>query len=83
MEDISHNNTIQNNIPKQTTYLCLDSLDGTKFEIDLITYREKGQQVKYLAISFTDAAQNVASLSLNEESFDNVKKFFSDLNWNG
>jgi type VI protein secretion system component Hcp len=73
----------QNIIKPGQTYICLDSEDGTKFEIDLITYREKGQQVKYLSISFTDANKNVASLSLNQESFDTVKSFFKQLDWNG
>lgn len=65
------------------TYICLNSEDKSKFEVDLITYREKGQQVKYLSVSFTDANENTASLSLNEESFDNIKLFFKQLDWNG
>ena len=65
------------------TYICLNSEDGSKFEVDLITYREKGQQVKYLAVSFTDAKQSTATISLNQESFDNIKTFFKQLDWNG
>jgi type VI protein secretion system component Hcp len=73
----------ENIIKQGQTYVCLDSENGTKFEVDLITYREKGQQVKYLSISFTDVNENVASLSLNEESFGIVKTFFKQLDWNG
>ena len=65
------------------TYICLNSEDNTKLEIDLITFREKGQQVKYLSVSFTDKNNNVASLSLNQESFDTIKLFFKQLDWNG
>lgn len=74
---------IQNIEKPGQTYICLDSENGTKFEVDLITYREKGQQVKYLSVSFTDANENVASLSLNKESFDTIKSFFKELDWNG
>lgn len=65
------------------TYLCLNSDDGTKLEVDLVMFREKGEQVKYLAVSFTDANQNKASISLNEESFDTIKLFFKELDWKG
>jgi type VI protein secretion system component Hcp len=73
----------QNTIKPGQTYICLDNENGTKFEVDLITYREKGQQVKYLSVSFTDTNQNIASLSLNQESFDTIKLFFKQLDWNG
>jgi hypothetical protein len=71
------------NIKTPQTYICMDSEDGSKFEVDLITYREKGQQVKYLAVSFTDASNSTATISLNQESFDNIKTFFKQLDWNG
>ena len=38
--------------PRQVTYLCLSNPEGQKLEIDLITFREKGQQIKYLSINF-------------------------------
>ena len=65
------------------TYLNLNREDGSKLEVDLITFREKGQQVKYLAITFTDANQNSASISLDQESFNTLKTFFRQLDWNG
>lgn len=74
---------LENIIKPGQTYVSLDSGDGSKFEVDLITYREKGQQVKYLSVSFTDSNQNVASLSLNQESFNTIKSFFANLDWNG
>lgn len=73
----------RNIITPGQTYICLNSDDNSKFEVDLITYREKGQQVKYLSVSFTDKNQNTASLSLNEDSFDDIKLFFKQLDWNG
>lgn len=65
------------------TYICLSNEDNTKFEVDLITFREKGKQVKYLSVSFTDAKESCVSLSLDEESFETLKKFFKQLDWNG
>lgn len=74
---------LQNTIEPGQTYICLNNEDGTKFEVDLITFREKGQQVKYLSFSFTDAKQNTATISLTEESFNIIKSFFKQLDWNG
>lgn len=73
----------ENTIKPGQTYICLNNEDGTKFEVDLITFREKGQQVKYLSFSFTDEKQNLATISLNQESFDTIKLFFKQLDWNG
>lgn len=71
------------NVP--ATYICLNSADGVKFEVDLVTFREKGQQTKYLSISFIDETQNpplIFSKSLDQDSFNTLKKFFSQLDWN-
>jgi type VI protein secretion system component Hcp len=73
----------ENIIKPGQTYICLDSENGTQFEVDLITFREKGQQVKYLSVSFTDVNKNVVSISLNQESFSTIKSFFKQLDWNG
>jgi hypothetical protein len=68
-----------------TTYICLSSPEGINFEVDLVTFREKGQQTKYLSVSFTDERQSPPSVfgtSLDQESFNTLKKFFSQLDWN-
>jgi len=68
-----------------TTYICLGSPEGINFEVDLVTFREKGQQTKYLSVSFTDERQSPPSVfgtSLDQESFNTLKKFFSQLDWN-
>jgi len=51
--------------------------------VDLITFREKGKQVKYLSVSFIDSKESTVSLSLDEESFNTLKSFFKQLDWNG
>jgi len=74
---------LQKKVPE--TYICLQSSDGVNFEVDLVTFREKGQQTKYLSISFIDESKNpsqVFSKSLDQESFNTLKKFFSQLDWN-
>ncbi|HUS49429.1 MAG TPA: hypothetical protein VMZ91_04655, partial [Candidatus Paceibacterota bacterium] len=65
--------------------LCLQSPDHISFEVDLVTFREKGQQTKYLSLSFVDENHNpsqVFTKSLDQESFNMLKKFFSQLDWN-
>ena len=71
-----------------TTYMCLgnkENPDAGILELDLVVFREKGEQTRYLSISFAqpDEKGNMKSVSinLNEESFQNVKKFFEQLDW--
>lgn len=73
---------LQKNPP---TYICLQSEDGVNLEVDLVTFREKGIQTKYLSINFIDETKNPPQLfskSLDQESFNTLKKFFSQLDWN-
>ena len=71
-----------NTISEQETYLCLGSEGGDKLEADLVTFREKGQQVKYFSLSFTNSKEQTSSISLDQESFHTLKKFFEQLDWN-
>ena len=79
MED-SQNNT------KKVTYMCLNSSDGINFEADLVTFREKGQQTKYLSISFVDTSQEppvvISSKAFDQNAFLEIKEFFKQLDWN-
>jgi hypothetical protein len=76
MEEPQNNNTME-----QTTYICLGNQEGDKLEADLVTFREKGQQVKYFALTFTDPANKSSSISLDQESFTTLKEFFAQLDW--
>ena len=56
-------------------------------EIDLISFREKGQESRYLSIKTIGAGENgkgsETNLSIdNEIDFMKFKKFISELNWN-
>lgn len=75
-------NNKNNIILEKETYLCLGSESGDKLEADLVTFREKGQQVKYFSLSFTNPEKQVSSISLDQESFSSLKEFFKQLDWN-
>lgn len=67
------------------TYISLNTSEGVNFEVDLVTFREKGEQTKYLSIGFMDETQSppfIFSRSLDQESFNTLKNFFSQLDWN-
>lgn len=56
-------------------------------DIDLISFRERGQESRYLSISAFGAdqegQQSEARIYINnEEDFNRFKKFISNLNWN-
>ena len=67
------------------TYLALGDAanpnSGT-LEFDLIVFREKGEQTRYLNVTFGEKDQNPTSISLNEESFNSIKEYFKNLDWN-
>lgn len=56
-------------------------------EIDLISFRERGQESRYLSIKTVGAgeggksSETAISIS-NEDDFNRFKKFISELNWN-
>lgn len=56
-------------------------------EIDLVSFRVKGEESRYLSINTTGASENgdqsIATLSItNETDFNRFKEFISKLNWN-
>ncbi len=71
------------------TYFSYDSKNGGKIEIDLITFREKGVETRYLSILAFGYDPNEAQpephrafLSISDkEGFENIKSFFDQLNW--
>jgi hypothetical protein len=90
----------QNNVPQSQieinpsgkTYFRMETkniqgqLSGI-LEIDLISFREKGEEsryVKFLSVGASgDGTGSETSLSIdNEEDFNRFKKFVSELNWN-
>lgn len=74
------------------TYIKLETknsqgqLSGV-LEIDLISFREKGQESRYLSIntlgsdSIGESSNTIISID-NELDFNRFKKFISELNWN-
>jgi len=71
------------------TYFSHQEEDGGNLEIDLITFREKGVETRYLSMLFSglDTRQNPPSpqsafLNIeSKEEFERIKAFFSQLEW--
>lgn len=71
------------------TYFSYQDEQGGNLEIDLITFREKGVETRYLSMLFSgqDVRQNPPVLQeafLNIESreeFERIKTFFAQLDW--
>lgn len=71
------------------TYFCYQDEQGGNLEIDLITFREKGIETRYLSLLFSgqDVRQNPpvpqeAFLNIeSREVFERIKEFFAQLNW--
>ena len=56
-------------------------------EIDLISFRERGQESRYLSINTVgagqDGGQSDTTISIdNEQDFNKFKEFIANLNWN-
>ena len=67
------------------TYLGLSN-ETSLMEIDLVTARQKGEEIRYLLVTFggKDARNNEqqnASISIDEGGFNQIKKFFAQLEW--
>ncbi|MEK6829582.1 MAG: hypothetical protein AABY15_05680 [Nanoarchaeota archaeon] len=95
------NNQITNNQILETqeesaadakTYMHLETKNAEGqvsgiIEIDLISFRERGQESRYLSIKTagagSDGKRSDTALSIdNENDFNKFKKFISELNWN-
>jgi hypothetical protein len=72
----------------QTYFLHKDNVGGN-LEIDLITFREKGAETRYLSVVFSglDVRQDPPSpqsafLNIeSKEDFERIKAFFAQLDW--
>jgi len=74
------------------TYMSLETknpegLVSGILEIDLISFRERGQESRYLSINTTGSnqtgEQSDTTISIdNEDDFNRLKMFISKLNWN-
>jgi hypothetical protein len=56
-------------------------------EVDLISFRERGQESRYLSVNTEGADEegnrSTTSININNEAdFNKFKKFISQLNWN-
>lgn len=71
------------------TYFSYEDEAGGNLEVDLITFREKGMETRYLSILFSgvDVRQNPpvpqqAYLNIeSREEFESLKSFFTQLDW--
>ena len=74
------------------TYIKLETTNTEQqisgiIEVDLISFRDRGQESRFLSINTTgsDAEGNSSTTSINinnEADFNRFKKFISELNWN-
>jgi len=71
------------------TYFALGSEDTGKMEIDLVTFREKGAETRYISIMFSGmnikedppTPQNAFFNIENREEFNLFKAFVANLSW--
>ena len=69
------------------TYIKING-EGSVLEFDLVTFRQKGEEAKYLSVYLTGAditkdppVEQEAFVSLNEDGFKKLKSFFAQLEW--
>lgn len=72
----------------KTTYIVIGSEETGLLEIDLVTFRQKNDEMRYLSIVFkgidtrTGQEQDAFINIDNEDAFKELKKFFAQLDWN-
>ncbi len=66
------------------TYFNMGSTETGSIEIDLVSFRQKNQEAKYLTISIKSPSSNdETSFAIdNEDAFMALKNFFKQLDWN-
>lgn len=81
-------------VENSSTYMRLETKNSEEqisgiIDIDLISYRERGQESRYLSINMNginmeaNGIQSQVSISIDKESdFNILKEFISNLNWN-
>lgn len=71
----------------ENTYLSMGSEEYGFLEIDLVTFREKGKEERYLSIGVngfnehSEIVNNVYCAIRNKEEFEQIKQFFANLTW--
>jgi hypothetical protein len=83
---------VEENVENTNTYMKLETKnpDGQVsgvLEIDLISFRERGKESRYLSVNLIgmgqDGAQSDTTISIgNEQDFNKFKEFIANLNWN-
>ena len=84
----SNNNTNTQPITAAKTYLNIGSPETGMLEIDLVSFRQKNEEARYLSLSLLNPSESgeqskpaVFAID-NEEAFMVLKKFFEQLEWN-
>lgn len=73
----------------QETFFSMGSSETGSIEIDLVTFRQKNQESKFLVIAMKepgtpqDQKEDISFSIDNEEAFNLLKNFFVQLTWNG
>ena len=86
--DQENDNTLIMSTTKPQTYIAIGDITSGLLEIDLVTLRQKNDEIRYLALSFsgtnakTEKEQESFINIENEEQFNALKKFFAQLDWN-
>ena len=69
------------------TYIQVGN-ENSILEFDLVTFRQKGEEARYLAVNFTGLdvtkdppVEQEAFVNLDEEGFKQIKAFFEQLEW--
>lgn len=92
-QPLSQNNSDNNKKDELTNYktyfLFSDKNSGCSLELDLVTFREKGEETRYLSflLNGIDTSQSPpvpqsSRLTIeSKEEFEKIKNFFAQLNW--
>ncbi len=86
-QEIKENGTAKQKKVVQT-YLAIGEPETSMLEVDLVTFREKNQEMRYLGLAFTgnnpktNEPQEAFINIDNEEAFLIIKNFFAQLEWN-
>lgn len=80
MSDIEKTKTVP-------TYIKVGD-ENASLEFDLITFRQKGEEERYLSIAFSGyditkepPVKQDSFVNIGEEDFKTIKKFFEQLEW--
>ena len=75
------------NKPALETYIAFGNDESGLLELDLVTARQKNEEIRYLAISLsgtnikTEQKQESFINIDTKEEFEKLKKFFNQLQW--